>query len=178
MLNNGLYVPDGRPYVLHVGAHDMRKNVGTLIAAWQAAFPTADTALAFTRAPDVLPPGALVVDAASDEGLASLYRGALFVAVPSLDEGFGLPLLEALACGTPAISSRVAALPEVGGEAVAWIDNPDSVDEWAFTFRRLSRNAGALAALAASGPAQAAAFTWERCAALTLDVLRAAAEGR
>jgi len=169
---------DGRPYVLHVGAHDMRKNVPTLIAAWQAAFPTADTALAFTRKPDVLPPGAVVVDAPGDEALANLYRGALLVAVPSRDEGFGLPLLEALACGAPAIASRVAALPEVGGDAAAWIDDPDSVDEWAFAIRRLSRNADALAALAAGGPAQAAAFTWERCAQLTLDVLRAAAEGR
>ena len=171
-------LPDGRPYVLHVGAHDMRKNVRTLIAAWQAAFPTADVALAFTRKPDVLPPGAVVVDAPADEQLAKLYRGALFVAVPSIDEGFGLPLLEALACGAPAVASRVAALPEVGGDATAWIDNPDNVDEWAFAFRRLTHQPAAMAALAARGPAQAAGFTWERCAQLTLDVLRAAAEER
>jgi glycosyltransferase involved in cell wall biosynthesis len=166
---------DGRPYVLHVGAHDMRKNTRTLVAAWQAAFPTADVALAFTRKPDVLPPGAVVVDAPADEGLAELYRGALFVAVPSLDEGFGLPLLEALACGAPAIASDVAALPEVGGDATAWIENPDNVDEWAFTFRRLTRAPEGLAALAARGPAQAAAFTWERCARLTLEVLQSVA---
>jgi glycosyltransferase involved in cell wall biosynthesis len=169
---------DGRKYVLHVGAHDMRKNVRTLIAAWQAAFPTADVALAFTRAPDVLPPGAIVVDAPADEQLAKLYRGALFVAVPSLDEGFGLPLLEALACGVPVVASHVAALPEVGGNATAWIENPDNVDEWAFTFRRLTRQPELLAALAERGPAQAAAFTWERCARLTLEVLRAAAQTR
>jgi len=169
---------DGRPYVLHVGAHDMRKNVRTLIAAWQAAFPTADVALAFTRPPDLLPPGAVVVDAPADEQLAKLYRGALFVAVPSLDEGFGLPLLEALACGAPVVASHVAALPEVGGAATAWIANPDNIEEWAFAFRRLTRDPAGMAALAARGPAQAAAFTWERCARLTLDVFRAAAEGR
>ncbi len=106
-------LPDGRPYLLHVGAHDPRKNVPTLIAAWQAAFPAAEVALAFTRKPDVLPPGAVVLDAPSDERLAEFYRGALMVAVPSLDEGFGLPLLEALGCGCAAIASRVAALPEV-----------------------------------------------------------------
>lgn len=169
---------DGRPYVLHVGAHDVRKNVRTLIAAWQAAFPTADVALAFTRPPELLPPGAVVVDAPADDQLAKLYRGALFVAVPSLDEGFGLPLLEALACGAPVVASQVAALPEVGGAATTWIANPDNIEEWAFTFRRLTRDPGAMAALAARGPAQAAAFTWERCAQLTLDVLRTAAEGR
>jgi len=167
-------LPDGRQYVLHVGAHDMRKNVRTLIAAWQAAFPTADVALAFTGEPEVLPPGAVIVDAPSDERLARFYRGAMFVAVPSLDEGFGLPLLEALACGAPAVASRVAALPEVGGDAVEWVDDPDNVDAWAFTFRRLTRQPEARAALAARGPAQAAPFTWERCAQLTLDVLRAA----
>jgi glycosyltransferase involved in cell wall biosynthesis len=168
-------LPDGRPYVLHVGAHDMRKNVRTLVAAWQAAFPTADVALAFTRKPELVPPGAVVIDAPSDEDLARFYRGAMFVAVPSLDEGFGLPLLEAMACGAPAVASRVAALPEVGGDVPAWIDDPDAVDEWAFTFRRLTRSPEDLAALGARGPAQAATFTWERCAQLTLDVLRNAA---
>jgi glycosyltransferase involved in cell wall biosynthesis len=168
-------LPDGRPYVLHVGAHDMRKNVKALITAWQAAFPTADVALAFTRKPEILPPGAVVIEAPSDEELAGYYRGALFVAVPSLDEGFGLPLLEALACGAPAIASRVAALPEVGGDAVEWIDDPDNIEKWAFTFRRLTRAPEALAALGARGPAQAAAFTWERCATLTLEAFRAAA---
>jgi glycosyltransferase involved in cell wall biosynthesis len=171
-------LPDGRPYVLHVGAHDMRKNVRTLIAAWQAAFPTADTALAFTRKPDVLPPGSVVVNAPADAQLAQVYRGAAFVAVPSLDEGFGLPLLEALACGAPTIASHVAALPEVGGDATAWIGNPDNIEEWAFTFRRLTRAPGELAALTARGPAQAASFTWERCAQLTLEALHAAAERR
>jgi glycosyltransferase involved in cell wall biosynthesis len=167
-------LPDGRAYVLHVGAHDMRKNVRTLIAAWQAAFPTADVALAFTRPPELLPPGAVVLDKPSDEQLAAFYRGALLVAVPSLDEGFGLPLLEALACGAPAVASHVAALPEVGGDAPAWVDDPDDIDKWAFTFRGLSRAPEKLAELASRGPAQAAAFTWERCAAITLDVLRAA----
>lgn len=168
-------LPDGRPYVLHVGAHDMRKNVPLLISAWQAAFPTADVALAFTRPPAVLPPAAVVVEARTDEALAAYYRGAMFVAVPSIDEGFGLPLLEAMACGAPVVASRAAALPEVGGDVPAWIGDPDSLEDWAFTFRRLERSPDALAEIGARGPAQAARFTWERCAELTLDALRAAA---
>jgi alpha-1,3-rhamnosyl/mannosyltransferase len=171
-------LPDGRPYVLHVGAHDARKNVATLIAAWQRAFPAADVALAFTRAPAELPAGAVVADAPDDDALAALYRGAHLVAVPSLDEGFGLPLLEALACGAPAAASRVAALPEVGGDAVAWIDDPRSVEAWAHVLEHLVRDRDAAAALASRGPARAAPFTWERCAALVADALHAAAGER
>ena len=155
-------LPDGRPYVLHVGAHDRRKNVDTLIA----------------RAPALLPPGAVVADARTDEQLAELYRGARLVAVPSLDEGFGLPLLEALACGAPAVASRIAALPEIGGSAVAWIDEPRNVAAWSDSLARLVDQPEVAAAFAARGPAQAAAFTWERCAKLTLEVLRMTADER
>jgi glycosyltransferase involved in cell wall biosynthesis len=167
---------DGRPYVLHVGAHDVRKNTPTLIAAWQRAFPDARVALAFTRSPDVLPAGAVVIDAPTDERLAEFYRGAHAVAVPSLDEGFGLPLLEALACGASTAAARIAALPEVGGDAVAWVDDVTSVEAWARVLTLLVLGRGAAAALAARGPVQAAAFTWERCAALTRDVFRQAVE--
>jgi glycosyltransferase involved in cell wall biosynthesis len=172
------YVPvDGRPYVLHVGAHDVRKNTATLIAAWQRAFPDGRVALAFTRPPATLPPGAVVLDAPTDERLAELYRGAHAVAVPSLDEGFGLPLLEALACGASAAAGRVAALPEVGGDAVAWVDDVRSVEAWANVLTLLIVGRGQAAALAARGPVQAAAFTWERCAGLTRDVFARAVEG-
>ena len=171
-------LPDGRPYVLHVGAHDERKNVGTLIAGWQRAFPDARVALAFTRPPHVLPEGALVLDAATDERLAELYRGAHAVAVPSLDEGFGLPLLEALACGAATAAARLAALPEVGGDAVAWVDDARSVEAWSAVLSLLVRGRGAAAVMAARGPVQASAFSWERCAALTRDVFGRAVEDR
>jgi glycosyltransferase involved in cell wall biosynthesis len=167
-------LPDGRPYVLHVGAHDARKNVGTLIAGWQAAFPQGDVALVFTRAPADLPAHAVVVSAATDAELAALYRGAAAVAVPSLDEGFGLPLLEALACAAPVVASRAAALPEVGGNAVVWVDEPRAASAWSAHLDRLVREREHAAAFAARGPAQAAPFTWDRCAARTLDVLVAA----
>ena len=98
---------DARPYVLHVGAHDPRKNTATLIAAWQRAFPQADVALAFSRPPSRVPAGALVVDAPDDVTLAALYRGALLVAIPSLDEGFGIPVLEAMAHGADRCARRV-----------------------------------------------------------------------
>ncbi len=164
-----------RPYVLCVGAHDERKNTPTLIAAFASAFPAGEFALAFTRRPAELPPHAVVVDAPDDHALASLYRGATLVAVPSISEGFGLPLLEALACGAPALASRTAALPEVGGDAAAWVDDPRDVAAWAAALRAIAADASARARLAAAGPVQAARFSWERCTAQTLDVLHAVA---
>jgi glycosyltransferase involved in cell wall biosynthesis len=170
-------LPDGRPYVLHVGAHDPRKNTAVLAGAWRSAWPSGDIALVFTRAPSTLPPGAVVIDAADDEKLAMLYRGARIVAIPSLDEGFGLPLLEALACGAPVLASRLAALPEVGGDAAAWVDEPQNIVVWSQALRTLARDEGVRSELAARGPRRAAAFTWERCTGLTLAALREAAWG-
>jgi alpha-1,3-rhamnosyl/mannosyltransferase len=162
----------GRPYVLCVGSHETRKNTATLSAAYGRAFPSGEVALAFTRRPPVVPPHAVVVDAPDDAALVALYRGALAVAVPSLSEGFGLPLLEALACGTPALAARVTALPEVGGDAAAWIDDPLDVNAWATALRALADDPGERARLGAAGPPRAATFSWERCTAQTLDAMR------
>jgi len=161
----------GRRYVLHVGAHDERKNSATLIAAFERAFPAGDVALAFTRRPRALPPGGVVVAARDDAALVALYRGAALVAVPSTYEGFGFPLLEALACGAPALAARAGALPEVGGDAAAWVDDAADVGAWAAALRALLADDARRAELAARGPARAAAFSWERCTAQTLEVL-------
>jgi glycosyltransferase involved in cell wall biosynthesis len=165
-----------RPFVLCVGAHDERKNTPTLIAAFERAFAPGTMTLVFTRAPATVPRDALVVDARDDGTLVALYRAATIVAVPSLSEGFGLPLLEALACGAPAIAARTSALPEVGGDAAAWVDDPLDVDAWARALRDLTGNAPARARFAAAGPPRAATFSWERCTAQTLAVLREAAQ--
>jgi glycosyltransferase involved in cell wall biosynthesis len=168
-------LPGGRPYVLHVGAHDPRKNVDTLIAAWQRAFPAGEPALAFTHPPAALPPGAVVAEARDDDRLAEWYRGALFVAVPSLDEGFGLPVLEAFACGVPALVSRAAALPEPGGEVAVYVDEPRNVEAWSDALRSLAVDDARRERLRDAGIERAALFSWQRCAQRTLDVLREAA---
>jgi alpha-1,3-rhamnosyl/mannosyltransferase len=165
----------GRPYVLCVGAHDERKNTPTLIAAFARAFAPGEMTLVFTRAPGALPRDACVVDASADRTLAALYRAATVVAVPSTSEGFGLPLLEALACGAPAIASRTSALPEVGGDAARWVDDPLDVAAWAAALRELAFDPAERARRAGRGPAQAATFSWDRCTAQTLAALRAAA---
>jgi glycosyltransferase involved in cell wall biosynthesis len=164
-----------RPFVLCVGAHDERKNTPTLIAAFERAFAPGEMTLVFTRAPATLPRDARVVDAHADRTLAALYRAATIVTVPSVSEGFGLPLLEALACGAPALAARTSALPEVGGDAAMWVDDARDVDAWTRALRALAGDANARERLAALGPSQAARFSWDRCTAQTIATLREAA---
>jgi alpha-1,3-rhamnosyl/mannosyltransferase len=165
----------GRRYVLHVGAHDERKNTRTLIAAFAAAFPQGDVALAFTRRPPALPKGGVVIEGPDDAALAALYRGAALVALPSTYEGFGLPLLEAMACGAPVLAARAGALPEVGGDAAAWIDDAHDAAAWARALRALLENDAERGDLARRGLVRAEAFSWERCTEQTLSVLAGAA---
>ena len=162
----------GKRYVLVVGSHEPRKNTGVFCEAFARAFPSGDTILAFTRAPATIPANAFVVPDVDDARLLALYRGATLVAVPSLSEGFGLPLLEALACGAPALASHTTALPEVGGDAAMWIDDPSDIDAWSGALRHLASDNAARERLRALGPQQAARFSWDRCTAQTLDVFR------
>jgi len=117
------------------------------------------------------------VPAHDDATLVALYRAARVVALPSTYEGFGLPLLEAMACGTPAIASRATSLVEVGGEACAWVDDPLDVTTWAAALQNVTGDIWLRPRLRAEGLAQAARFSWDRCAEETLAVLRRAAEG-
>ena len=161
----------GRPFVLHVGAHDARKNSATLIAAHARAFPGGEIALVCTHAPPGAPKNVVVVEAPDDTALIALYRAAAAVAVPSLYEGFGLPLLEAMACGAPALAARASALAEVGGDACAYVDAPADPDAWTEALRALLADDGARTRLRDAGPKRARAFSWEACADATLAAL-------
>jgi glycosyltransferase involved in cell wall biosynthesis len=107
----------------------------------------------------------------ADEDLPALLSGALAFVFPSLYEGFGMPVLEAMACGAPVLTSSSSSLPEVAGDAALLVDPEDSV---ALThgLARLATDAGLRADLRTRGLARAATFTWERCAEETLAVLR------
>jgi len=107
------------------------------------------------------------------ERLAALRRDAIAVLVPSWVEGFGLPLLEALAAGTPAIASDIPALRETGGDAAILL-HPGDVDAWTHAIERLADTPEERPAIADRGRARAAAFTWERTARLTVDAWREA----
>jgi glycosyltransferase involved in cell wall biosynthesis len=102
-----------------------------------------------------------------------LLAGARMLVFPSLYEGFGWPPLEAMACGTPVVTSNVSALPEVVGDAALLID-PLDVDGLAAAIRRLWDDAALRADLRARGLARARGFTWEATARLTLEIYRAA----
>lgn len=106
--------------------------------------------------------------------LARLYRGADLFLFPSTCEGFGLPVLEAMASGTPVITSTVSSLPEVAGDAALLVD-PSDVNQLAAAMARVLMDRALHVQLCAAGLARAAQFTWQRMAAATLAVYEAVA---
>ena len=108
----------------------------------------------------------------SDEMLVRLLTQAAFVLMPSLDEGFGLPAVEAMACGTPVIAAKLGTVPEVVGEDALLIE-PNDVEGWTAAIDQLADDEGLCASLGARGRARAAEFSWERTARDTLAVYEA-----
>jgi glycosyltransferase involved in cell wall biosynthesis len=102
--------------------------------------------------------------------LPSLYRQAEMLVYPSLYEGFGLPVLEAMACGTPVITSNTSSLPEVAGDAALTV-NPTQVGEIADAMAQLLSDATLRRRLRQAGIERASAFTWTRTAQRLLAVL-------
>ena len=105
----------------------------------------------------------LLPDFVADEDLPTFYAGARLFVYPSLYEGFGLPVAEAMACGTPVVSSNASSLPEVGGEAVLYFE-PRDVDAMAGAIRRALADSALRADLSLRGLAQAKKFSWEQAA--------------
>ena len=104
--------------------------------------------------------------------LAAWYARAAVFAFPSLDEGFGMPVLEAMAAGVPVIASNRSALPEVTGDAAVLVD-PDSSEALGAALRDLTINVDWCRELARRGTARARMFTWEKAVRETWDVYRA-----
>jgi glycosyltransferase involved in cell wall biosynthesis len=185
---NDLPADVAEPFLLHVGDLHERRNLSVVIealaearrhfgsvAALSLVLAGIDRGVsgALCRLAEDAGIGDAVVSlgAVSDERLRALYRGAAALVYPSLYEGFGLPLLEAMACGTPVIASRNASIPEVVGDAGVLLD-PTDVGQWVEAIM----NDGALRArLTAAGLRRAASFTWEQTARITLDAYREAA---
>ena len=166
------FAPDGPAsegdYVLAVGTLEPRKNLAVVQQA-------AERSAAPLRVVGARGWGDVQVDGwlgrVSDSDLAALYRGARCLVYPSLYEGFGIPVLEAMACGTPVVTSRGGATEEVAGGAAVLVDPNDPAAVAAGIEEAASRRDE----LRALGLERAAQFTWERVAAETRAVYEAAA---
>jgi glycosyltransferase involved in cell wall biosynthesis len=112
----------------------------------------------------------------ADEDKAALMSGATALLFPSLYEGFGLPVVEAMQCGTPVVCSNTSSLPEVAGDAALLVD-PLDVDALAQAMARLLDDADLRRKLIERGYAQAQKFSWADCAARVLAALESAAQG-
>ena len=122
-------------------------------------------------------PGALILTGpVSEDVLVNLYRGASMLLYPSLYEGFGLPVLEAMRCGVPVIAANCASVPEIVGDAGILLD-PLDVPAWQAAIARVLTDASLADRLREAGLARAAQFSWTTTARQTLDVLRKCAAG-
>jgi glycosyltransferase involved in cell wall biosynthesis len=176
-----------RPFVLALGTIEPRKNLERLISAYvglpeelRGRFELCLAGPMGWKTGPIMETLAEHADSVrqlgyvADEDLPALYRSAELFVYPSLYEGFGLPVLEALGCGTAVITSAVSSMPEVGGEAARYVNPRDALDIRR-VMQELLEDDAARAGLAARGPAQAARFSWRRTAEATLAAIEAAA---
>jgi len=158
-----------RPTFLYVGNDKPHKNVDALVDAFERLPPEFTLVLAggaferFRGRERVQLRGFV-----SDDELLALYRDSIALVMPSLEEGFGLPALEAMSCGTAVITSNAAALVEVTGDAALHVDARD-VDALSDAMLRVARDTSLRESLARRGADRALRFTWKRCAELTRD---------
>jgi len=171
-------------YILFVGTIEPRKNLGVLLEAFEAlrARGAYDGELVVVGrigwkseqiAPRLRGDGVRHLDYLQAGELVEVYRNAGIFVFPSIYEGFGFPLLEAMAHGVPSIAARSSSLPEIGGDAALYFD-PHDARELERTLERLMGDRALREELAKRGRERAARFRWEDAAARTLEVLQRA----
>ncbi len=158
-----------RPYVLWVGTLEPRKNLPRLLDAYARLDTEAELVLVGPRGWNQEldpPPGARLLGFVPGDDLPPLYAGAAAFCFPSLLEGFGMPVVDAMAQGTPVVTSSGTSTEEIAGDAGLVVD-PLDVDAIAGALDRVLRDPELARSLGEAGRARAATYTWERTAALT-----------
>jgi len=175
------------PYILYVGTLELRKNVAVLLRAFAALNNKSLTlVLAGIKGigfDDLLPiiqqlgisEQIVVTGYVADEDLPALYSQARVFVYPSLFEGFGLPVLEAMQCGTPVITTNVSSLPEVAGKA-ALLFAPDDVAALVDALQQVLSAPGVREEMRGRSLEQASRFSWRRTAELTAEAYQYAAQ--
>jgi glycosyltransferase involved in cell wall biosynthesis len=171
------------PIILYVGGWAVHKNLQTIIAAYAQVsnrvshdlvivggkhHTSSDTRLDAWINELNLVGRVHLLGTVPDSEMPHLYRMADLFVLPSLNEGFGLALLEAMASGTPALASRCSSLPEVGGDAVAWVQDPKNVREWSQALETLLNDVPRRKRLLEAGLEKAKTFSWDETARQTL----------
>jgi glycosyltransferase involved in cell wall biosynthesis len=166
-------------FVLQVGRVEARKNQIAALAAVEkvpgltlaVAGPEADSGLAAQLRRSK---ACRVLGRVDDATLELLYKRAKAVVVPSLYEGFGIPVLEAMSRGQVVVAARRSSLPEVGGDAILYVDDPSDTQAFAAVLTQAMADGKARASMTRRAVARAREFTWDRCARMTADVVREA----
>lgn len=156
--------PDRGRYVFHLGSNDPRDNTATAVEACRL------TGARLLVAGGWSGDGAEALGRVSDEELVELYRGAAAFLDPTLYEGFGYGVLEAMACGAPVVASDVMSIPEVVGDAGLLCD-PQSPQSFADAIRRVLDEPALALSMREQGIAQAAGFTWDATGAGLADAI-------
>ncbi len=178
------------PFILHVGTHEPRKNLRRLIESFKQATDAMQSNHSLVLAGgrgwkedcaalirELGLEGRVRIESKpTDARLAELYSTCTFLALPSLYEGFGLPLVEAMGFGKAVLTSNLASMPEVAGAAGLYVD-PTSSKELTKALQQLMTDSALRESLAAAASAQAANFSWSKTADLTWSELLAAAAG-
>jgi glycosyltransferase involved in cell wall biosynthesis len=187
VVHHGVRAPAGmaavrEKIVLHVGAIQYRKNISRLVDAFERVDRDWQLVLAGSAGYGAAEIAARIESARSRDRirvlgyvppaeLALWYARAMIFAFPSLDEGFGMPVLEAMASGTPVLASNRSAVPEVAGDA-AWLVNPEDAEELGSALLALTRDPDRRAELSRRGLERAAQFTWGEAVEKTWQVYR------
>ncbi len=171
------------PYVLHIGGSGPGKNLRAVVDGWRLARDNMqelhlvlagarrDEVASLLQSRGVLDDEAIHCSAMLDDGqLRALYQGAELLLMPSIVEGFGLPVLEAMACGCPVITSRSSPMEEFAGEAAIFIDHR-SPEQLAYAVGRIRNDPGKRRDMREMGQAVASKYTWEKTAHRTARVI-------